>query len=237
MPPPATAAPPALPKPPAIPGDAAVDRLHVDVVSAADAGDSISRFDDLVSFAYPLPLPPAPAAFEPSFALGAPLRRRRALLLAVEWELWSASSLLSSLRSLPSAAGFFAQSSPSPLLFTIFPTTQCNRGERTVMICEVQGRVYKGWVEGRALDGRWSDLALCWPARRRPPDDVQMLEIGEVKKAKSRCSRHTPKIRSSCIMLPCCSPEVMWTPGTFWQHHFPCEDRRETIKCPCSNEL
>ena len=180
-----------------------MDRLHVDVVSAADAGDSISRFDDLVSFAYPLPLPPAPAAFERSSALGAPLRRRRALLLAVEWVLWSASSS-SLLRSLLSAAGFFAQSSSSPLLFTMFPTTQCNRGERTVMICEVQGRV-EG-LGGGSLDGRWSDLALCWPARRPTLSllgDVQMLEIGEVKKRKAGVlSPHPQKIRSSCIMLP-----------------------------------
>ena len=98
-----------------------MDRLHVDAVSAADAGDSIRRFDDLVPSAYPLVLPPAPAVFERSPALGAPLRPL--LLLAVEWVLWSASSS-SSLRPLLdlSAAGFFAQSSASssPLLFTIF---------------------------------------------------------------------------------------------------------------------
>lgn len=114
-----------------------MDRLHVDIVSAADAGDPISRFDELAPFACPPLLPPAPAAFD-RLSLGGPLRRRRpSSLFVLEWVLWSPSSL-SSLRSLlPLAAGFFAQSS-SPLLlcFTIFPTTDNRRASQLDKVLE-----------------------------------------------------------------------------------------------------
>ena len=36
-----------------MPGDVAVDKLHVDVVSAAEAGDSTSRFEVPVVFGRP----------------------------------------------------------------------------------------------------------------------------------------------------------------------------------------